>query len=54
MPIFKAFDLNTQSAEVPGTRSPGATGTVHVALCLPGFVNYNRDTYRNRFFYSWS
>ncbi|KAG0246527.1 hypothetical protein BGX31_001398 [Mortierella sp. GBA43] len=42
MPTFKAFDLNTQSAEVPGTRSPGATGHYRQLGYVDGLVDHVR------------
>ncbi|KAG0071458.1 hypothetical protein BGZ89_010584 [Linnemannia elongata] len=39
MPTFKKFDLNKQSVEVPGTRTPGATGHYRHAAFVDGLVD---------------
>ncbi|KAG0375532.1 hypothetical protein BGX24_008973 [Mortierella sp. AD032] len=39
MPVFKKYDLNQQSVEVPGTRTPGATGHYRHAGFANGLVD---------------
>ncbi|KAF9359777.1 hypothetical protein BGX34_008162 [Mortierella sp. NVP85] len=43
MPIFKTFDLERQSVEMPGTRTPGATGHYRHAAFADKLVDHIRD-----------
>ncbi|KAF9932240.1 hypothetical protein FBU30_008662 [Linnemannia zychae] len=42
MPIFKKYDLNQQSVELPGTRTPGATGHYRHIGFVDGLVDHIR------------